>query len=152
MKCLQVKELIITDFSDHEAAPLLREAVNQHLAICPACRDLEAIVRTRLMQPFEQTVIKAPADMLGNILERITKEPENVKWYQHFVPGAISLPKIALAAGLILMLAGGAKVVYQKKDVFKREAAVCVMENMKYMESLSNNEAVIENNEIEELI
>jgi hypothetical protein len=152
MKCSEAQKIIITDFSDHEAAQELREAINRHLSGCQACRGFEAAVRTRLIEPLEKVVLKAPADLWVGIQERVLLQPEPAKWYGVFFPGAISVPRFALAAGLILMLAGVAKVGYQKKTAWQKEAAVCVMENMNYMESLSNNDETNENGETEELI
>jgi predicted anti-sigma-YlaC factor YlaD len=152
MKCEQAQNIIITDFSDHEATPRLREDINQHLLVCPACRELENRVRTKLMQPFEHLVLKAPSTMWNNLQEKILSQPEPKKWYIHFIPTAISLPRLAMVSGLVLLVAGGAQVVYQRNAAFQHEAVVCVMENMNYMESLSNNEGIIENDEIEELI
>jgi hypothetical protein len=144
-----MQKIIITDFSDHETSQGLRGEISRHLSACPACREFEMKVRTKLIQPFESVVLRAPAGMWDAIQDRILHEP--ARWYSMFLPTAVSLPKMAFAAALILMLAGGAKVVYQQKNIFQHEAAVCVLENMNYMESLSSDETN-ESSEVEELI
>jgi anti-sigma factor RsiW len=150
MKCPEIQKIIITDFSDREAPPQMRAEVESHLAMCPVCREFEQRFNALVVRPFEQTVLKAPEDLWGAVQERILHQPETAKWYSQFLQINISLPKLAFAVGLILMLAGTAEMVYKQK-ISGHEAAVCVMENMSYMESLSNSDEAAENYENEAL-
>ncbi|RCK79643.1 MAG: hypothetical protein OZSIB_4115 [Candidatus Ozemobacter sibiricus] len=60
MNCEHWRDLILTDHLDGEIAPADREALNAHVAVCPACRELMEQAPAALIEPFARLERVAP--------------------------------------------------------------------------------------------
>jgi anti-sigma factor RsiW len=156
MKCAQVQEHILTDYSDHELPRVVHDSLRHHIAACPACQAVEKRLHTLVIDPLARIPLqKAPADLWQRIQSRIRVE-ESIRspWYQHFLPGMSMVPKFALAAGLLVAVAAGGLLVHTRAVATKNahEAALCVAESMYHMDVLSGEEEPENDTNIESIL
>lgn len=54
MNCKEIQDLILTDYADNEVTGAVRRQVQEHIAVCPACRTLEASVCDAALRPLQE--------------------------------------------------------------------------------------------------
>jgi len=76
MKCRQIQDLILTDYTDNEAPEAVRRQVEEHLAACSACRQFQAAVRARAVEPLQEAErAQAPARLWSRVTSAIYAQP-----------------------------------------------------------------------------
>jgi len=107
MNCQRIQDLILTDYTDNEAPEAVRRQVEEHLAVCSACREFRAAVRTKAIQPLQDAERpEAPARLWARVTSEI--------YAQHLKPapagilerlrGLVTSPKPALALSTVAVL------------------------------------------------
>lgn len=77
MKCNQIQEFILTDYSDGQLEGEALKNVEQHLLSCPQCREFSAAVRQLSVEPFLKSNRPVPSqeNVWRRIREGIEAEP-----------------------------------------------------------------------------
>ncbi|MGB2600325.1 MAG: zf-HC2 domain-containing protein [Candidatus Omnitrophota bacterium] len=99
MKCNKIMK-IIHDYIDGELAPKESKRVEEHLASCTECRNLEKAIRQTAIEPFEKAEkIQAPERVWDNIRESITEEKRSyIEIIRDRLEYTFARHKLALAA------------------------------------------------------
>ena len=104
--CDRIRDLIVTDYIDGEAALEVRQAVESHLRACSGCRDFLAAVRDDLTAPLRAAPRQEVPDRIwSSIQEKIETQTDVVadalgfweKIKSLFVRPAFVMPAVAFA-------------------------------------------------------
>ena len=107
MNCQKIQDFILTDYTDNEAPEAVRRQVEGHLATCGACREFEAAVREKAIQPLKET---KRAEAPTRLWSRVTTEiyAQNLKpapaGVLQRLKNLVAAPKPALALSTIAVL------------------------------------------------
>lgn len=106
MNCKKIQELLITDYPDNQLTQKERKTVEEHLSACQTCREYESIVRSTVMQPFENAERLQPHQdfIWTKIKEKIRKEEKPVFGFLGRILPKIYFPKPAFALSTIAAL------------------------------------------------
>lgn len=113
MNCKEIQEKLLTDYLDAEADERLEQAVERHLASCPACREFLAAVRQTTVTPFteahEEDILDKEAvwqEIKGRIQEEGPSAPATAygtDWLAE-LKKLIWFPRPALALAALLLI------------------------------------------------
>ena len=105
--CKKIKDLILADYVDGEADPVVRDQIDSHLHLCSDCRRFAQEAQTRLITPFKAaTRENVPPEVWLTIKARITEEKDTVattSFWERFTR-AWMLPQFAPVLGSLVML------------------------------------------------
>jgi predicted anti-sigma-YlaC factor YlaD len=75
MDCKKIKELLMSDYLDGEAACRLKEKIQAHIKVCAGCRDLEQLLLKKARRPFQGYGKEQPPERIWQgIKEAIAQE------------------------------------------------------------------------------
>lgn len=114
MNCKDAQELILTDYLDGEAKRQAREAIEEHLAACAACREFHAVVSKVAKEPFVNAGrMTPPVTIWQNVKSAIAAEEERKRGFlsgilerlKHtfYIPN----PAVAVATALMIIILFG---------------------------------------------
>jgi anti-sigma factor RsiW len=128
MNCDQIKELIISDYSDKETSPQVNAIVEGHVKSCADCREFLALVRS-VEQPFRKAVETKPPEYLWHRIKEVLvtgqeKRTLNVweRVTQAVGAGLIRAPRLAFATTIMTIVVVSA-IMFQV-SAFQRRLAV----------------------------
>jgi predicted anti-sigma-YlaC factor YlaD len=110
MNCKKVRDLIFCDYTDNEATPKVKSKVEEHLKICPACRQFQEDLQKAGVLPFTQAQnIQPPEYLWYRIKETIVskKEPQRLSIFTQLDSlryRLLSFPKPAILASLTVIV------------------------------------------------
>ena len=62
MKCKRIKELLLADYMDNEIEEASQLALDAHIKICSACRQLKESIDTGLLPLLENAKVQSPQE------------------------------------------------------------------------------------------
>lgn len=109
MNCEEVS-LLIEDLFDGEAEPLLKSRVENHIAVCPACRAVfdKLLALDGLLE--KNSIVPPPSAMLDRkLMEAFERQNSKTStspaaWWKRIFAGSLTVPKPAFAAALVLFV------------------------------------------------
>ena len=103
MNCRKAQELIVSGYSDNELKFFWKQAIEAHLAQCPACREFLAVFENTVITPFKDAPVKDAPDYLWyRIKEKIASQvPVKRPYLLDIFP---KIPRPVLAAMVVIIL------------------------------------------------
>lgn len=152
MRCEQAQELILTDYTDGQLDEALRREVAGHIKDCSVCREFEATVRAKAVEPLRGAEKpEAPAYLWSRIRQRIEAEgrPAGAFGIGDMLAGAagilkrgmdaiLRIPKPALAFATVAMLI--IAVALARQPIERRSLNNYLNEQIDFMATLDNDE------------
>ncbi|MDQ4123887.1 MAG: zf-HC2 domain-containing protein [Acidobacteriota bacterium] len=122
MNCIETKENIEA-LLDNELNEALKERVENHLQICPVCRDLkeQTVSLSALLQMSYMPL--PPASLDHRIIKSFRQKHAPVSTWQQIIFGTFAVPKPAFAALLILVL-GGFWAAFQVGKIYSTSISI----------------------------
>ncbi|MCA9408099.1 MAG: zf-HC2 domain-containing protein [Candidatus Omnitrophica bacterium] len=78
MKCDDIQELILTDYSDKELSLAQEKEIAQHLSQCAVCREFAKACQQETMTPFENlTNLPVPEEIWPVVKNRLEQENQS---------------------------------------------------------------------------
>jgi predicted anti-sigma-YlaC factor YlaD len=139
MNCEKVKELLLTDYADNRLDAQDRAMVDEHIARCSVCRELQTMALTIAESLFDDDKnIQAPEYLWHRIKREIVSEKKVNKtwdfWTIFDVFKLIPKPALVLAALMIFVLANAVVTRY----IFAPLPQVKTNEILGYLENVSD--------------
>ncbi len=105
MNCKKVKELLLTDYIDHEIGIALRQKIDRHISGCKSCRSRKEQVEKSLRPLFLKARVNPPSgeiwhNIKSRVLPKEQAEKNNVFVFRPFIRNSI----FAFATAAVLLL------------------------------------------------
>ena len=144
MKCSRIKDLILSNYSDGELKEEQNVQIREHLAECSNCRDYESILRSRIIEPMENSQQLEPSEAVWmGVEEAIRREKE--AWFSsraaYFLKRFFAVPKPVLA-GVVAAVLIIVSFFVGRTYVYNRNAEVAgyIDEQVNFMLYLGNGD------------
>lgn len=147
MKCDKARDLILTDYGDGCLDPRMAGEIQEHIRVCPGCRQLELSLRNTVVQPLRAVSLSTPsASVWEGIQEEIEREkkkqPVHAFIFRLFDQwkGLLASPRgmfasASLAVCIVLVAAVGGVYLGKKKGLNDY-----LQEQVSFMASLDTEE------------
>ena len=98
-------ELDLTAYLDGELSPSRREAVSDHLAHCPSCRQIAEVLQDTVSKLVSLPPVEVSSGLRSAVLSRIAREPVRARLtLRDFFQIRLLLPSAGLAAAAVVAL------------------------------------------------
>jgi len=112
MNCKKIRDLIITDYLDQEAADAVQKEVQAHLKVCAGCRGFEQALREKVSVPLRAVEPAVPPESVWRRIQEAIEEEQvqqGVPVFRRvfdFLAGTVFKPKpvVALSAALAIII------------------------------------------------
>lgn len=75
MNCQKIREVILTDYIDNELEEKTQTKIKNHLANCPACRNVEKALKAMIVEPLRNSEsFNPPAVLWSKIRNKLAQK------------------------------------------------------------------------------
>ncbi|MBN1354074.1 MAG: zf-HC2 domain-containing protein [Candidatus Omnitrophica bacterium] len=107
MNCANVRDLLMTDYTDGELKDKTAGKVREHIATCPKCKEFEEALKNNVISPLKSAGRKKPPDFIWErIKSRIITERETAprKASLRILKPVFAVPVVAVAVFTLIVI------------------------------------------------
>ena len=142
MKCKQIRELLLTDYSDGELEVRLKNKVEQHLGECPECKQFEHRLIKTVIEPFKNVIKTEPRDSVWNriseamVFEQREKPDGFLDKIQALLLPLSAVPRTAYILATVITVIFMLTITKIKFQSNTQRVAVHLQEEIEYLDYL----------------